>query len=427
MVDKVTQKGFEKILREGVAKPHNLGDKVYLVINGNSRDFSFRYTKNKKTRKYSLKRYHPQTNTLADARKRAIELNAMLAQGLDPHEEKQLKIDLEDKDKKDREIEDKRLSHTFEQVAYDLIEDKADTWTNSKSRQSWTNTLQRYAFPVIGHLPVSEITKEHILKILKPIWVSKYPTAKKLRQRIEAVFSRAIYYDLRSAGNPASYQDNLEIPLPPVSRVPTPHPALSYKELPEFVSELRKREGIGARALEFLILNANRTTEVRKARWEEINFDKRIWTIPVEEGRLGKTKKSHIVPLSEQSMNILFRLDGEGRVSEYIFPNTRSTNHLSDAGMDSVVKRMRKTRDWVDDFGKKITVHGFRSTMRDYIAEQTDVDHATAEICLAHTVGSAVERSYRRGDLLNKRRVAMQIWANYACATPLAKVVQIKA
>ena len=247
---------------------------------------------------------------------------------------------------------------------------------------------------------MSEITKEHILKILKPIWVSKYPTAKKLRQRIEAVFSRAIYYDLRSAGNPASYQDNLEIPLPPVSRVSTPHPALNYKELPEFVSELRKREGIGARALEFLILNANRTTEVRKARWKEINFDKRIWTIPVEEGRLGKTKKSHIVPLSEQSMNILFRLDREGRVSEYIFPNTRSTNHLSDAGMDSVVKRMRKTRDWVDDFGKKITVHGFRSTMRDYIAEQTDVDHATAEICLAHTVGSAVERSYRRGDLL---------------------------
>ena len=125
-------------------------------------------------------------------------------------------------------------------------------------------------------------------------------------------------------------------------------------------------------------------------------------------------------------MNILFRLDGEGRVSEYIFPNTTFTKYLSDAGMDSVVKRMRKTRDWVDDFGKKITVHGFRSTMRDYIAEQTDVDHATAEICLAHTVGSAVERSYRRGDLLNKRRVAMQIWANYACATPLEKVVQLR-
>ena len=414
MVEKVKYKGFEKILREGVEKPHNLGDKLYLVIKGNSRDFIFRYTKGGKTRKYSLKPYHPKTNTLSDARKQATELNALLAKGVDPHHERERLQSLQAEIKNKQLVADKLKENTFEKVSYELINAKADDWTNSKSRQAWENTLKRYAFPVIGHLPVSEIDKTHILKILEPIWKTKYETARKLRQRIEAVFSRAIYFDLRKASNPAAYKDNLEIPLPiPKNRQAQHHAALNYKELPVFMFELKKMPGVAARALEFLILNASRTTEVRKARWIEFDLEKRIWVIPVEEGRMGKTKKSHIVPLSTQSIEILKTL-GELMLSEYVFPNTRSNSYLSEAGMVSVIKRMSIKKDWKDDYGKKITVHGFRSTMRDYVAEQTDFDAQTAETALAHQVGTAVERAYRRGDLLEKRRALMQFYGDYA-------------
>ena len=413
MSTKVTKKEFEKILREGIEKPHPLGDKLYLVIQGNSRHFSFRYTNNKRTRKYSLKPYHPVANTLLDARRRAMKLNALLAEGLDPHKVRERSLEEKAKDIALERQKSERKICTFEKLALEYISEKSPTWSNRKSHQSWTNSLTKYAFPTIGNLPVSEITKEHLLAILQPIWIPKYPTAKKVRQRIEAILSRAIYFGLRPSDNPAAYKNNLEIPLPPVSRVPVAHPALHYKDLPHFISALRQMDGIGARALEFLILNANRTTEVRKARWNEINFNKNIWTIPVEEGRLQKTKKAHIVPLSSQSMHLLQRLREDQSGSQYIFPNSRSTNYLSDGGMSSVIKRMAEKQPWVDNYGRNITVHGFRSTMRDYLAEQTEIDHATAEICLAHTVGSAVERSYRRGDLLEKRRVAMQIWGNF--------------
>jgi integrase len=396
---KITQKGLEKILREGVEKPHNLGDKLYLVIRGNSRTFSFRYTTNKQTRKYSLGGYHPQSYTLADARRRTIELNTMLAQGRDPHEEKQLEINRKQEAKARQEETNKRLQSTFEKVAYETIDARQPTWADPKARQTWENTLSMYAFPVIGHLPVSEIETEHIVKILRPIWHTKYPTAKKLRQRMEAVFSRAIYYKLRPANNPAAYKDNLEIPLGKSNHTAVSHPALNYKQLPEFMRELRKKDGMGARGLEFLILNAN---------------------------RLGKTKKSHIVPLSSRSIELLLILR-KNMLSEYVFPNTRSNNHLSDGGMLTVVNRMHKEQGWVDDFGTKITVHGFRSTMRDYVAEQTDIDRDVAEMILAHTAGNAVEKAYRRGDLLDKRRVAMQVWSDYATETPEQKVVKLRA
>jgi len=422
VASKITQKGFEKILREGLEKPHNLGDKLYLVIRGNSRTFSFRYTKTKKTRKYSLGAYHPQSNTLADARRGVIELNSMLAQGLDPHEEKQLKIDIKQEAKAKREEADKRLQSTFEKIAYETIDALEPTWSDPKARQTWENTLRMYAFPCIGHLSISDIETEHIVKILGPIWHTKYPTARKLRQRMEKVFSRAIYYKLRPANNPAAYKDNLEIPLGKSNHTVTPQPALNYKLLPEFMRELGKRSGMGARGLEFLILNANRTTEVRKARWSEFDFDQKLWVIPVETGRLGKTKKSDIVPLSSRSMELLLVLR-ENMISEYVFPNDRSSNHLSANGMLTVVNRMHEERDWVDDFGKKITVHGFRSTMRDYVAEQTNIDRDVAEMILAHTVGNAVEKAYRRGDLLDKRRVAMQIWSDYVTGAPSQKVV----
>jgi hypothetical protein len=194
---KVTKKEFEKILREGIEKPHPLGEKLYLVIQGNSRHFSFRYTNNKRTRKYSLKPYHPVTNTLLDARRQAMKLNALLAEGLDPHEVRKRSLEQKAKDTALERQKSERKICTFEKLALEYISEKSPTWSNKKSHQSWTNSLTKYAFPTIGNLPVSEITKEHLLAILQPIWIPKYPTAKKVRQRIEAILSRAIYFDLR--------------------------------------------------------------------------------------------------------------------------------------------------------------------------------------------------------------------------------------
>jgi integrase len=367
--------------------------------------------------------YHPKTNNLALVRAKCDAYRIKIKQGIDPKVEEQQELDLKLK----TESHNKQLQeNTFEKLAYKTIDAREPTWSDPKARQTWENSLKMYAFPVIGHLPVSEVETEHIVQILAPIWHTKYPTAKKLRQRIEAVFSRAIYYKLRPTNNPAAYKDNLEIPLGKSNHIVQPQPALNYKELPEFIRELRKRDGMGARGLEFLILNANRTTEIRKARWSEFDFDKRKWLIPVEAGRLGKTKKPHIVPLNSRSMELLLILR-EHKTSDYVFPNLRSSNHLSVNGMLTVVNRMHKERDWVDDYGTKIVVHGFRSTMRDYIAEQTEIDRDVAEMILAHTVGNAVEKAYRRGDLLEKRRVAMQIWCDYAYGIPQEKVVQLRA
>ena len=427
MGKRITQKEIDQILRQGVVKRHSCRDNLYLnMTKSGTANWCMVYDFSGERKMKGLGAYHKVNNTLAMARARCDEYRVLIKRNIDPKTEEQRKLDLKRQQAEEAKAADRLRANTFEKVAYELIADRASSWADPKSPQQWINTLKQYAFPVIGHLPVSEINSDHILEILRPIWVEKYPTAKKLRQRIEAVFSRALYFKLRSSGNPATYKDNLEIPLPtPQNRQVEHLAALSYKELPQFMAELCKRGGVAARALEFLILNANRTTEVRKARWTEFDFDKRKWVIPVDVGRLGKTKKPHIVPLGTRSMEILVALSAN-RISEYVFPNTRSTNYLSNAAMDSVIKRMRKDRDWSDDFGKKITVHGFRSTMRDFIAEQTDFDRDTAEMILAHTVGNAVERAYRRGDLMEKRRRVMQYYSDYATKSPREKVVQLR-
>jgi len=428
MGKRIKQTEINQILRERVVKRHSCKDNLYLnMTKSGTANWCMVYDFFGERKMKGLGAYDKVNNTLAMARARCNEYRVLIKRGIDPKAEEQRKLDLKRQQAEEAKAVDRLRENTFEKVTYELIEDRTSSWTDPKSPQQWTNTLKQYAFPIIGHLPVSEINSDHILEILRPIWVKKYPTAKKLRQRIEAIFSRAIYFKLRSSGNPATYKDNLEIPLPtPQNRQVEHLAALSYKELPQFMAELRERDGVAARALEFLILNANRTTEVRKARWCEFDFEKRQWSIPVDTGRLGKTKKPHIVPLSGRSMEILLALS-DYRISEYVFPNTRSTNYLSNAGMDSVIKRMRKDRDWSDDFGKKITVHGFRSTMRDFIAEKTDFDRDTAEMILAHTAGNAVERAYRRGDLMEKRRRVMEYYSDYAYGEPEKKVIQLRA
>ena len=430
MVDKVTQKGFEKILREGIEKPHNLGDKLYLVINGNSRDFSFRYTKNKITRKYSLKRYHPQTNTLADARRRAIELNAMIANGLDPHEEKQLKRDLDHKAKKDREIADKLKDNTFSKYAYQHIKNLEPSWTNAKTSAQWRSSLEQYAFPVIGDTPVSDISRTQVLEILQPIWIEKTETADRVRRRIAAILDAAISDDLRTERNPAVWRGSLHGKLPSVESVkkakaPTEeraHASLHYADLPMFMEALRTQDGIGARALEFCILNANRTTEVLDTTWDEFDLEEGIWSIPA---RRMKGRERHNIPLSKQSI-ALIKQQQQLRMSEFVFPNRSNGKSLSQAGMSSVLKRMNKIKEWKDIHNQLITVHGFRGCFKTWTTEKTDTDWLTGEMALAHKIKDKSSATYQKGDLIEKRRRLMQKYSDYAYGKPVQKVVQLR-
>ncbi|MDA8782236.1 tyrosine-type recombinase/integrase [Porticoccaceae bacterium] len=429
MVDKVTQKGFEKILRERIEKPHNLGDKLYLVINGNSRDFSFRYTKNKKTRKYSLKRYHPQTNTLADARRRAIELNAMIANGLDPHEEKKIKSDLDYKAKKDREIADKLKDNTFSKYAYQHIKNLEPSWTNAKTSAQWRSSLEHYAFPVIGDTPVSDISRTQVLEILQPIWIEKTETADRVRRRIAAILDVAISDDLRIERNPAVWRGSLHGKLPSVESVkkakaPTEeraHASLHYADLPMFMEALVEQDGMGARALEFCILNANRTTEVLDATWDEFDLEEGIWSIPA---RRMKGRERHNIPLSKQSI-ALIKQQQQLRMSEFVFPNRSNGKGLSQAGMSSVLKRMNKIKEWKDIHGQLITVHGFRGCFKTWTTEKTDTDWLTGEMALAHKIKDKSSATYQKGQLIDKRRRLMQKYSDYAYTTPQTKVVPI--
>ena len=421
MAEKITQKGFEKILREGAEKPHNLGGKLYLVIKGNSRDFSFRYTLNKKTRKYSLSPYHPQTNTLGHARKRTIELNSMLAQGIDPHQAKQLEITLAKKAETQKLVEAGNRENTFEKLAYDTYEQKRSGWTNKKHNKQWIRTLEVYAFPILGHLPIAEVTTKQVLAVLNPIWNEKPETADRLRGRIEAVITRADALGLRTDKNPAQWRGHLSGLLTSAAKVKEAkapkeerhHPALPHEQIAQFMKILIESSGMGARALEICILCATRTTETLKATWAEIDLETALWVIPASR---MKGKKRHKIPLSTEAVIKLRELK-QLRISQYVFPNLSNEKHLSQAGMSSVLKRLNKNNEWQDKQGRNISVHGFRSTFRDYIADKTMFDGAMAEHALAHKIPDASVAAYHRTTMVEKRRIMMQSYADYALQT----------
>jgi integrase len=418
MAAKVTQKSFEKILREGEEKLHNLGDKLYLAIKGNSKDFYFRYTRNKKTRKFSLKAYHPKTNTLGDARKKAIRLNAMLAEGLDPHEERQKKINLENNIKVQKKIADNQKENTFSKCAYDYIAANESSWTNIKTAAQWRSSLEQYAFPVIGSTPVGDITKSQILAILEPIWFDKTETADRVRRRIATILDVAISDGHRNSRNPANWRGSLQGKLPNAEaqkKAQKPneersHASLHYSQLAEFMKVLSLQDGIGARALEFCILNANRTSEVLGATWDELNLEEGVWSIPA---RRMKGRERHTIPLSKQSQELIKRLY-QIRVSPFVFPNLSSGKSLSQAGMSSVIKRIFKDKEWRDIYGRPITVHGFRGTFRTWAAEKTDADWLTGEMALAHKIKDKAASTYLKGELMEKRLRLSQSYSDFA-------------
>ncbi|MFO7593449.1 MAG: integrase arm-type DNA-binding domain-containing protein [Pseudomonadota bacterium] len=330
--------------------------------------------------------------TLAQARERAREAREQIRQGIDPVEQRRAARDAL------RAEQAKRL--TFDDAAKQFLARKSSEFKNAKHAAQWGSTLETYASPIIGKLPVDRIELAHIVQVLEPIWTTKTETATRLRGRIESVLAFATASGFREGDNPARWRGNLDAVLPKPRKLAkvTHHRALPFDQMPDFMIELRKREGMGARALEFAILTAARSGEVRGATWAEINLDAKLWTIPADRMKAGK---EHTVPLSTAAVKLLKALP-RMKGNDHLFPAPRG-GQLSDMSLSAVTKRM----------GVDAVPHGFRSTFRDWCAERTHYPNEVAEMALAHTIGNKVEAAYRRGDLLLKRARLMADWCKF--------------
>jgi integrase len=293
---------------------------------------------------------------------------------------------------------------TFEEAATTYFDAHQAKWRNAKHRNQFISTLKEYVFPKLGKLAVADIDIGSVLSVLEPIWPTKTETASRVRSRIEAVLDWAAVRKLRTGDNPARWKGNLQHVLPARARLAKPqhHAALPYAEIRAFMTALRMREGVAPRALEFSILTAARTGEVVGAQWDEIDLTARTWTVP---GGRMKAGREHRVPLSDEAVEILKALPRE-KNNPYVSVGPRAGG-LSNMAMAAVLRRM----DRVD-----ITVHGFRSTFRDWAAESTAYPNHVVEMALAHAVGNKVEAAYRRGDLLVKRQRLATDWAKF-CTT----------
>lgn len=293
----------------------------------------------------------------------------------------------------------------FRSVADAYIAAHEPSWRNEKHRSQWRNTLATYAYPYMGDLAVSDVATSHVMAALEPIWATKPETASRVRGRIEAVLDYAKSREWRGGENPARWRGHIANMLPKTTKVASVehHAALPWLEIGAFMSALRKREAMAARALEFLILTAGRTGEILGAQWSEIDTGSALWTIPKQRMKAGR---EHRVPLSAAALAVVeaARADPSDDRSPFVFPGTKPGRPLSQMAMLMLLRRM----DWGD-----LTAHGFRSTFRDWCAETTSYPNEMAEIALAHTVGDKVEAAYRRGDMMEKRRRMMEDWANF--------------
>lgn len=332
--------------------------------------------------------------TLAVAREKAREARAKIEQGADPILERERALSTL--------RAEQAKSMTFEAACLALIDAKSDEWRNAKHRAQWSASLETYAFPIIGKLQVGDVGQPQVLNVLQPIWKDKTETANRLRGRIEQVLDWARVRGFREGENPARWRGHLDKLLPAPAKIARVihHRALAIDAMPGFMADLQQRKGISPRALEFLVLTAARSGEVRGAVWSEIDMDAAVWTVPAER---MKAHKEHRVPLSPQALALLASLPRiEG--NELVFPAPRG-GVLSDMTLTAVMRRMELDA----------VPHGMRSTFRDWTAERTNYPREVAEMALAHTIGNAVEAAYRRGDLFTKRAEMMAEWAIF-CA-----------
>ncbi|WP_322737170.1 tyrosine-type recombinase/integrase [Delftia tsuruhatensis] len=335
--------------------------------------------------------------TLAFAREKAREARSKIEQGLDPILERERALSLL--------RAEQAKSMTFEAACQALIDAKSDEWRNPKHRAQWAASLATYAYPTIGKLQVGDVGQAHILSILQPIWKEKTETATRLRGRIEQALDWARVRGFREGENPARWRGHLDKLLPAPTKIAkvVHHKALPIDAMPGFMAQLRQRKGLSARALEFLVLTAARSGEVRGATWQEIDMEAAVWTVPAER---MKAQKEHRVPLSPQALALLAgmpRVEG----NDLVFPAPRG-GQLSDMTLTNLMRRMELDA----------VPHGMRSTFRDWAAERTHFPREVAEMALAHTIGNAVEAAYRRGDLFTKRAEMMANWGNFCQLIP---------
>lgn len=294
---------------------------------------------------------------------------------------------------------------TFDECVEAYLRAHADSWKNAKHRQQWRNTLDSYASPVFGALPVADVDTALVTKCLEPIWKDKTETASRLRGRIESVLDWATVRGFRTSDNPARWKGHLENLLAAPGKVAKVehHAALAYDQVGEFMALLATLGGTAALAFRFLILTACRTSEVIGATWDEIDLDAASWTIPADRIKAGR---EHRVPLSTPALEILAEMDRAGRRG-FVFPGGKTGKPLSNMAMLALLKRIKRT---------DLTAHGFRSTFRDWASERTNFPREVCEMSLAHAIGDKVEAAYRRGDLFAKRRQLMDAWARH-CLT----------
>ena len=363
-----------------------------LQVKGASRSWILRVTVGNKRRDIGIGGF-PGVS-LAQARERARDLRFKVSQGVDPIQERRDQL-------ASLKAAQGKLK-TFSEAMHGFLDDRSSGWKNPKHRQQWQNTLTAYALPELGNLFVRDIELAHILNVLRPIWQEKTETASRLRGRIESVLDWARVHGYRDGDNPARWKGNLDAILPAPSKLKgvKHHAALPYETIGDFMGKLRARDGTAAKALEFCILTAARSGEVRGAKWQEISFEKAEWTIPAERMKAGK---EHCVPLSPHSIKLLESLPS-GAANEIIFKAPRG-GMLSDMSLGAVLKRMEVTA----------TTHGFRSTFRDWGGEVTAFPREVLEHGLGHRIKDKAEAAYARGTLLSKRRKLMEAWSIY-CA-----------
>jgi len=406
-----------KVQRQKVPGLYSDGGGLYLQIKtAGARSWVFRYRMGGRKTPRDMGLGSLETVSLADARAKATDKRNLILAGIDP-------IEARKRDKVAAAL-DASKAITFKECATAYIAAHREGWSNEKHAAQWTATLEAYAFPKIGKLPVRDIDAGAVLKVLeqrcedmpgKPtLWSGKTETATRVRGRIEAILDWAKVRQYRNGENPARWRGNLEHSLPRRAKVQKVkhHAALPYGEVGAFMNDLRAQGGSAARALEFLILTATRTSETIGARWTEIDLQKGLWVVPADRIKAGK---EHRVPLSASALAIV-KQQAKANVGDFVFPGGKGRKPLSTNALLALLKRMER-----DD----LTAHGFRSTFRDWAAEQTNYARDVAEMALAHTIGDKVEAAYRRGDLFEKRRRMMEDWAKY-CGT-VAKAGEVVA
>jgi integrase len=380
------------------AKPgkYSDGGNLYLIVSDSeARKWVLRFTWRGRPKEMGLG--SAISVPLADARDRAAVARRKVAQGLNPIEER----------KRDGGIP------TFGQMADDVIESLSAGFRNEKHTAQWKTTLGTYAAP-LRTKPVDTIVTDDVLSVLKPIWTKKAETASRLRGRIEKVLDAAKAKGFRAGENPARWRGHLDHLLSkPLMLTRGHHAAMAYDSIPKFIGHLRKREAMAALALEFCILTAARSGETLGMQWSEIDMDKTIWTVPAERMKAGR---EHRVPLSARAVAILKAL-AKTTQGKFVFTGQAPHKPLSGMAMEMLLRRMK-----IDD----ATVHGFRSSFRDWAGNVSSFPREIMEMALSHVIGDKAEQAYRRGDALDKRRKLMEAWANYCEPRTTDNVVELK-